>query len=270
MLSKRALRTALCFATMFIASTPLLAQQPQGRPAERSSSEPFRVVGKVVGSDSNPVADADVVAQIESDSVARHTRSDAAGRFQFDDVRGSALTLRVRRLGFQPQLLSVQVTKAGRTANVTVTLEPSVTSLEPVIVADDSVTEPRNPRLVGFNERRATNSFGHYVTPEMLGRKKPSHASEALRELPGVTTRPARFGSLVRLRGCGVRGQSSEKAGPLVWLDGVRLVGAEIDDVTQATEIAAIEVYNSFAGVPAQYLDRSAVCGTILVWTKTR
>jgi hypothetical protein len=74
----------------------------------------------------------------------------------------------------------------------------------------------------------------------------------------------------VRLRGCGVRGQSAEKVGPMVWLDGVRLVGAEIDEVTQATDIAAIEVYNSFAGVPAQYLDRSAVCGTILVWTKTR
>jgi hypothetical protein len=266
----RAHRAILSLVAVSFICAPLVAQQPQGRPAARAAAEPFRVVGKVVNLDNNPVADADVIAQIEGDSVARHTRSDAAGRFQFDDVRGSALTLRVRRLGFQPQLLSVQVTKAGRTANVTVTLEPSVTSLDPVIVADDSAGEPRNPRLVGFNERRASNSFGHYVTPEMLARKKPSHASEVLRELPGVVTRPARFGSLVRLRGCGVRGQSSEKVGPLVWLDGVRLVGAEIDEVTQATEIAAIEVYNSFAGVPAQYLDRSAVCGTILVWTKVR
>jgi hypothetical protein len=267
----KAVRAIVGLATVsFIAWTPLVAQQPQGRPTARSSSEPFRVVGRVVGRDDVPVADAEVIAQIENDSVPRFARSDVAGRFQIDDVRGSAITLRVRRLGFQPQLLSVQVTKAGRTANVTVTLEPSVTSLDPVVVADDSVAEPPNPRLVGFNERLATNSFGHYVTPEVLARKKPNHASEVLRELPGVITRPARFGSLVRLRGCGVRGQSSEKVGPLVWLDGVRLVGAEIDEITQATEIAAIEVYNSFAGVPAQYLDRSAVCGTILVWTKTR
>ena len=257
-------------AVSFIVCTPLVAQQPQGRPAGRAATEPFRVVGKVVDRDGNFVAGADVIAQIENDSVARRTRSDSAGRFELADLRGSALTLRVRRLGFQPQLLSVQVTKAGRTANVTVTLEPSVTSLDPVVVADDSAPEPINPRLVGFNERLATNSFGHYVTPEMLARKKPSHASEVIRELPGVVTRPARLGSLVRLRGCGVRGQSSEKVGPLVWLDGVRMVGAEIDEVTQATDIAAIEVYNSFAGVPAQYLDRSAVCGTILVWTKTR
>jgi hypothetical protein len=106
----------------------------------------------------------------------------------------------------------------------------------------------------------------------MLAKLRPQHASEALRELPGVITRPAmgRIGNIVRLRGCGVRGQSPEKVGPLVWLDGVRLVGAEIDEVTSGMDIAAIEVYNSFAGVPAQYLDRSAVCGTILVWSKHR
>jgi hypothetical protein len=53
-------------------------------------------------------------------------------------------------------------------------------------------------------------------------------------------------------------------------VDGVRLPGAELDEYTQGNDVAAIEIYNSFAGIPVQYFDRTAVCGTILVWTKSR
>ena len=34
-------------------------------------------------------------------------------------------------------------------------------------------------------------------------------------------------------------------------------------------EVAAMEVYYSFAGVPSRYFDRTATCGTILVWLKS-
>lgn len=258
---------ALVFAAMSVA-----AQQAPDGAGTAQVVAPYRIVGKVTDPRGNPVYGAEVVV-VERDSAARRTRSDSAGRFVIDGITKAEITLRVRRVGFQAQELTVRVTKAGRTANVSVQLEPSVATLERVVVDDTAPPdEPPNPRLVGFNERRRNNSFGHYATPEMLAKLRPQHASEALRELPGVIVRPAmgRIGNIVRLRGCGVRGQSPEKVGPLVWLDGVRLVGAEIDEVTSGMDIAAIEVYNSFAGVPAQYLDRSAVCGTILVWSKHR
>jgi Carboxypeptidase regulatory-like domain len=257
---------------LFFAAPPIAAQQTPDGAGTAQVIAPYRIVGKVTDPQGNPVYAAEVVV-VERDTAARRTRSDSAGRFVIDGIREAEIKLRVRRVGFQAQELTVRVTKAGRTANVSVRMEPSVASLERVVVDDTAPPDdPPNPRLVGFNERRRTNSFGHYVTPEMLAKLRPQHASEALRELPGVITRPAMksIGNIVRLRGCGVRGQSAEKVGPLVWLDGVRLVGAEIDEVTQGMDIAAIEVYNSFAGIPAQYLDRSAVCGTILVWTKTR
>jgi len=229
----------------------------------------YRLVGTVSASDGHAVNGAEV-SIVERDTAVRVTRSDSAGRFVFEGLTTSALTVRVRHLGYEPQVLSVHVTKSGRTANISVTLEPSVASLDPVLVEDSAKHAQPNPRLVAFNERRATNSFGHYVTEEMLAKLRPQHASDALRTVFGVTLRPAKFGNLVRLRGCGVRGQATERAGPLVWLDGVRLPGAEIDDVTRGPDIAGIEVYNSFAGVPAQFFDRTAVCGTILVWTKHR
>jgi hypothetical protein len=260
---------AAAFA-LFFAAVPAGAQQtPDG--AAVASAAPYRIVGRIVDPRGNPVYAAEVIA-IERDTALRRTRSDSSGRFEIDGLRELEVRLRIRRVGFQAQELTVRVTKAGRTANVFVRMEPSVATLERVVVDDTAPDDPPNPRLVGFKERVATNSFGHYVTPEMLAKMRPQHASDALRELPGVITRPAMrsIGNIVRLRGCGVRGQSAEKIGPLIWLDGVRLVGAEIDEVTEGVDIAAMEVYNSFAGVPAQYLDRSAVCGTILVWTKHR
>ena len=229
----------------------------------------YRLVGTVSAPDGQVVSGADV-SLVERDTAVRVTRSDSAGRFMFEGLTTPGVTVRVRRLGYEPQVLSVYVTKGGRTATIAVTLVPSVASLDPVLVEDTAKHDRPNPRLIAFNERRASNSFGHYVTEEMLAKLRPQHASDALRTVSGVMLRPAKFGNLVRLRGCGVRGLSFERTGPLVWLDGVRLPGAEIDEVTRGPDIAGIEVYNSFAGVPAQFFDRTAVCGTILVWTKHR
>ena len=237
-----------------------------GSAAAQAATAVYRLVGTVSAADGHLVSGAEV-SIVDGGAAVRLARSDSAGRFVFEGLTTRDLTVRVRRLGFEPQFLSVHVTKAGRTANISVTLEPSVASLDPVVIEDTAKKARPNPRLIAFNERRATNRFGHYVTEEMLAKLRPDHASEALQTMSGVVLRPAKIGNLVRLRGCDVRGQS---IGPLVWLDGVRLPGAEIDDVTQGADIAGIEVYNSFAGVPAQFFDRTAVCGTILVWTKHR
>ena len=229
----------------------------------------YRLVGTVSGPDGHVVSAADV-SIVERDSAVRLTRSDSAGQFTFEGLTTPALTLRVRRLGYEPQVLSVHVTKVGRTATIAVTLAPSVASLDPVLVEDSANKVRPNPRLIGFNERRATNSLGYYVTEEMLAALRPQYTSEALRPVSGVTLRPATTGNLVRLRGCTVRAGMKDRGGPLVWVDGVRLPGAEIDDVTQGGDIAGIEVYHSLAGVPAKFFDRTAVCGTIVVWTKHR
>jgi hypothetical protein len=225
----------------------------------------YRLLGTVSDSNGHAVSDADV-SIVNRDSVLRFTRSDSGGRFMFEGLTTPALTLRVRRLGFEPQLLSVTVTKSGRTANIAVTLEPSAASLDTVLVEDSVKRAQPNPRLIGFNERRKTNSFGHYITEERLAELRPQFPSEAVRTVSGITLRPAKIGNLVRVRGCNVRGGVA----PLVWIDGVRLPGAEIDEVIQSVDVAGIEVYNSFSGVPAQFFDRTAVCGTILVWTKHR
>jgi hypothetical protein len=67
-------------------------------------------------------------------------------------------------------------------------------------------------------------------------------------------------GMLLRIRGCK----------PSIWVDGVRAGGAELDEVINVHDLAGIEVYNSQAGLPPQYVDKvNHMCGaTVLVWTR--
>jgi len=240
-----------------------------GQPAPVQAASLYRVSGTVSDRDGHAVSDAEV-ALVQHDSASRFVRSDANGQFAIEELPTSTATIRVRRLGYQLKMVDVRITRADRSAIVFVTLEPSVARLAAVEVDEDSTDFP-DARLVAFYNRSRTNNFGHFVSEAMLAKMRPHHVSEVLRSVPGVLIRPSRrIGNTVRLRSCGVPGESNDHVGPLVWVDGVRMPGAELDEVTQGSDLAAIEIYNSFAGIPAQFFDRSAVCGTILVWTKNR
>jgi hypothetical protein len=261
------IRTVAGWAALALCATAPCAHAKQ--PAQRPAVVAYTVSGIVVDRDGNPISGADI-ALIERDSVRRSVRSDVEGRFHLEDIPTDTPTLRLRRLGYEPKMVSVRVPKADRVARVVLTLDPSVARLDPMIVADDSGAPMPDARMAGFYERARTNSFGHFVTPAKLAKQRPHYASEALQGIAGVTVRPSRIGNIVRLRGCGSASSSPERFGPVVWVDGVRAKGAELDEVTQGEDIAGIEVYNSMAGIPVQYFDRTAVCGTILVWTKSR
>lgn len=248
-----------------------------GAPSARSQDAgqvraPYRITGTVSTARGTPVFAADV-AVVERDSAVRRVRSDSVGQFQIDALSASEVRLRVRRLGFQRRDVVVRPGKDERNVRVFVTLEPTATNLDTVLVDDVAGPEIPDSRLAAFRERASTNSFGRFVTEEMLARMRPNNISDALRGMSGVLVRaagPRHLGNIVRLRGCGARDESPERTGPLVWLDGVRLPGVELDDAVSGADVAAVEVYHSFAGVPSQYLDRTAVCGTILVWTRVR
>jgi hypothetical protein len=231
----------------------------------------YTVSGTVADREGNPVAGADV-SLIERDTATRFVRTDQNGRFRMEELMTPALAFRVRRLGFLAKTVLVHITNTDRSATVFVTLEQSVASLDPMRVVDDEgdLVMP-DARLEAFYKRAQTNSFGRYITEAMIEKAHAQHVSDLMRTLPGVLIRPTRkIGNTVRFRNCGVQRESPESVGPLIWVDGVRMPGAELDEVTQAADVAAIEVYPALAGIPAQFFDRSAVCGTILVWTKSR
>ena len=77
--------------------------------------------------------------------------------------------------------------------------------------------------------------------------------------MAGVSVLPSnRIGNLVRLRGCK----------PNIWMNGLRVKGAELDEVATVSDVAAMEIYNSMVGLPVQYTDRTNPCGAILLWSR--
>jgi hypothetical protein len=116
-------------------------------------------------------------------------------------------------------------------------------------------------RLREFYARRQSNSFGRYFEQSDIEKRHPQFISELFRQVPGVSlSASGRVGNTLRIRGCA----------PLVWVDGVRIPKAQIDEVVTPSDVAAVEIYSSFAGIPAQFFDRSATCGTVLVWSRAK
>jgi hypothetical protein len=194
------------------------------------------------------------------DSVAsRRFRSDVQGRFQVADLVSPLVTLRVRHIGFVARTIPVRISTTSRQISVIIALETAVVPLQGMsIVAEED--EP-DARLREFNERRRNNNFGSYLDRADIDRRRPHFISEALRSVRGISLLPSRrIGNIVRVRGCS----------PLLWVDGVRLPGGELDEVVQPSDVAAIEIYTSYAGIPAQFFDRTATCGTLVVWTRNR
>jgi hypothetical protein len=136
--------------------------------------------------------------------------------------------------------------------------------------------EGRSPPLarVGFYERMEATR-GRFLTRDDIERRRPSLASHAIENLPGIRTRSSRNdGMLVWFAG-------NEKAtlagiqicGPRLLINGVEVhKGGDgallpIDRYVSVHEISGIEIYRSAAQLPPQYGGAHAACGVILIWT---
>ncbi|MGZ8378941.1 MAG: hypothetical protein ACXWZS_08210 [Gemmatirosa sp.] len=114
-------------------------------------------------------------------------------------------------------------------------------------------------KLRGFYERRA-DKRGYYFDRAALDASTGKRLSEVIRDLPGVRLVPSPNSavSAVRFRNCQ----------PLIWVDAVRNVGDELDAAIAVGDVAAMEVYVSPGGVPAQFRDMRQPCGAVIVWTR--
>lgn len=248
-------RTTIWTALAVGASLMQVAAQQPAAARQRGS---YSLSGTIADHDGKPLEGAEV-SLIEHDSVARLVRSDSAGRFELHALPAASVRLHVRRLGFASRTVDVAISGADYHSVVVIELDAAPTTLAGVEVVD--VAHEPDMRLREYYNRKATNSFGHYVDGSTIEQRRPQYLSEMLRTVAGATVTPSgRIGYTVRLRGCA----------PLVWIDGVRIPGAQLDELIQPSDVAAMEIYNSFAGIPAQYFDRSASCGTILVWTRAK
>lgn len=211
----------------------------------------YRTSVRVTGNGGEPVVGAEVKVFV-ADTVFRllHTGDDGHVAFETVPPRGG-MVMQVRRLGFHPWSTVPGASIAGPHD---VVLEPMPVGLDGVV----TVGQAGGVRLREFEAHRKRSQFGQFFDSESIEAKNPRQLSELLRFVPGVRLIPTTAGNVVRIRGCR----------PLLWIDGVRLPGAEVDEWVNMRDVAAVEVYNSYAGIPPQYVDRATNCGAVVVWMK--
>ena len=201
-------------------------------------------------------------AQITFPGTALVAETDDSGRFELAKVRPGMLSLRFRRVGYQPDTVELLVL-AGRTVPLEVTLSRLMVSLTPVVVTGRSELSGWR---AGFYQRKDVGS-GHFYTAEDIEKRNPGQMSDMFRTIPGVTVQPSMGMIRNQLRFRGHRG-----CAPLTWLDGSPLAAGEFDiDNISPRSIEAFEVYTGSI-VPPRFSVSNGIgprtCGAIVIWSK--
>jgi hypothetical protein len=214
---------------------------------------------RVLDSSRTPV----VNAEISIPKLGRVVRTDSAGKVTLSDIPPGHIEIGVRRINFFPEHFFVDI-HSQETTSVEIELSAQASSLDAV-----NVTAAGHPFFMGFEERRQ-KGIGTFITRDKIDSQHTVMTSDLFRTLPTVrlVRTPsgwgARFPSSVGMKG------SRGPCVPLLWVDGQKAPGLEIDDIL-ATDIHAIEIYRGVATTPPQFVEaNSAPCGAIVIWTRRK
>ncbi len=190
-------------------------------------------------------------------------RTDPRGSFRLWAPDLDTLTIVVHRLGFEA-LEALLTANSKQWDTVVVELNRVAQNVTGMTVTSSATR--RALALRDFDERKA-RGLGLFVTRADILARNPLRLSDLLRDKRGVR--------LVRVANnyYGVRFAAHSAAlracAPNMWIDGQLAPGMEIDDLLP-NDIQAIELYETFASVPAEFTPRSSTvpCGTIVIWTR--
>ena len=245
-------------ATGVLAGVPALA--PAQQPAAPAPAAParFTVAGQVVDQLGERITGAQLrLASRPGAPPIALTGAD--GTFQLVGLPAGGDVLLVRRLGFAADTVPFQIPLPPRVP-LTVALTPVAQPLAPVLVRA-SARDYRGP-FAEFNRRR-DRGFGTFVTRAEITRRRPSRVSDIFRTVNNM--RVERSGSLNVIR---MRGRSCD---PLVWVDGVPLVGGFPDlDAVAPSSLEGIEIYSGVATIPPELIGPrdAGGCGVIVLWSR--
>lgn len=212
-----------------------------------------KVTGSVTDQNHGPVQSVELKLR-RGNRVDAITYSDERGQYEFNGVTAGNVTISAQRIGFRRRNFALMVAANATQQTFDIDLVSIPTDIEAVVI------EESPGRLQEFADHRKSSKFGHFFDQNEIRVKNPRYVSELFRGIPGARLAPnPAGGSTLQLRGCQ----------PKVWLDGVQAQYANIDEVIAPSEIAGIEIYPSWAGVPARYMDReNRACGSVLIWSR--
>jgi hypothetical protein len=184
------------------------------------------------------------------------------GRFQLTQVKAGFHTLEARRIGYEPAFVDFEILPGRPRVDLIVKMQALPAPLAAVTVEGEEIYAAG--KLREFYERAQTG-FGHFVTRSQIEERSARVASDLLYGIPGLQVTPSAFGgNTVRLSrvttGC---------RSPVVFVDGVKIYGADLDGALNPEDIAGIEVYTRASNVPQVFnLQGAAACGVIAIWTR--
>ncbi|MDQ8164496.1 MAG: carboxypeptidase-like regulatory domain-containing protein [Gemmatimonadota bacterium] len=192
-------------------------------------------------------------------------RTDPRGAFRLFTPELDTATIAIRRPGFSP--IEALISARNRQWDtVVVELEQLSQQLPGV-----NIEEPRNQRayaaLRTFDERRARGN-GLFLTREDIVARNSLRLSDVLQARRGIQL--VRLGTgRMGVRFVNYAGSRGTACIPDLWIDGQRVRSMEIDDIG-ANNVEKMELYDSFAAVPAEFshIGNALPCGTIVIWTR--
>ena len=183
--------------------------------------------------------------------------TDSLGRYILDAVPLGTPTLDLRKVGFLPRQVTVEVRPGHNTA-------PDV-YLTPITTLDSVRVVAERTRYREFESRARPSAFGYFLRADDIARKRPLLTSDLLRQMPGFAIARTSTSDL-DVEVTQPRGETSwSKPGPClanIVIDGVPHQKINWID---PNSIGAMELYPGTSTGPVQY---QSACGTILIWTK--
>ena len=224
--------------------------------AQAPRSTTLRVV--VVDSSGSPLGDADVRVA----PLGLHVRANSDGQSLFSDLPAGQLSVKVSKIGYTPQTAAFS---SGVHAIDTLRF------VLPEIVYDIQgmrISAAQHPFVQEYERRRAMG-IGTFITPKEITERNASNASEIFRQVPSLRFVQVPGGYGIRfpvVLSIDIRG--SGECIPVIWVDGQRALGLEIDEIG-AQDILAVEIYRGAASVPSRFTTNGKTqCGAIIVWTR--
>ena len=248
---KRAIMIGVAMAGLFVHGRLALAQsRPTGG-----------VAGRVSDSAGARLANVAIVIAAGAESAPQAT-SDDSGSFRLRDVDPGRVRVIARRLGYEPETLTVIVS-----AGVDATANFLLLAVPVQLVGQDVNADASRGKMGPFNKRKS-RGVGAFVTRAEIERRQPSSISELLRYLPGVGVAQRMAGEPQPVRM--IRSASSSMQSTCVvqiYVDGHPYPNGNVDDF-EPMAIEGIEVYRSASEIPADFRTQDATCGVIALWTR--
>jgi len=216
-------------------------------------------------------------------SVDSHVRgvTDVRGELRVAGLGSGTHRASVSLIGRIPRAVRVELA-AGEEREVLVLMEPISVTLPGITAA--ARARSRDARIEDFYRRAQTSSLGRFVTRAQIEEKNSVVFTDIFRGIPGFQVVPSEMGeTLVNTRavsmGLGSVPQARTRAGPLVqggggcppryFIDGVPFKPDEapLNGPFSVADVEGVEIYPG--NVPPQWGGSRAMCGVIVIWTRT-